>query len=614
MILVDKVTNITTIKNEKMGFAIKHDGHLVLHQVIHGAIPQRAELSAEEAELFTMELEGGHILPCSKWHITVIESGGDQTEELVSVSLSIQCGQDQLLAKVIFLHHLEDQSIRYLIQLGANWDEWGPKEVYLHMPFLANLRLDEEQPNHYYFPSNPQAKRDGSSIMQMHVEFTMPLGIFHPNQQHGFSLEFPNLNEHWFIWVQNRNMELKQMTSLVELQHHRLLLRPDPVPADVMEIKFSAIERGWVEFFNSWRQNARKPISFKEYERPELKWYKDTFLQHFTYIFSKEVYDFEKNQIDVERLLQQGEAFGGYDSLLLWHQYPRLGVDGRNQWEFFGEFPGGMPGLKNTVEQFHQRGVKVFLPFKPWDIGFDESVKQSTLSIVEIVRETNIDGVFLDTMDSVPDSFRDAVHDIKPDFVFCSEGRPKKKHQIEIITGSWNQFKNKESMPETDIFRYVMTEHFSPIISRWHVGIRKDLLIKRAIFNGTGILIWQDVFGSWLPYNKLQQEAIKKWKHIWREHKANYQGSSPIPLYPMLQSGLYCNAFPSDDGKSVIYSVFNDTSEEIHGDLLKCANSEITAVVELWDNLPVQVVQLDGYDLLRGTVKSKQLSIIKVSL
>lgn len=71
-----------------------------------------------------------------------------------------------------------------------------------------------------------------------------------------------------------------------------------------------------------------------------------------------------------------------------------------------------------------------------------------------------------------------------------------------------------------------MTEHFSPIISRWHVGIRKDLHIKRAIFNSTGILIWQDVFGSWLPYNKLQQAAIKKWKHIWREHKANYQSSN----------------------------------------------------------------------------------------
>ncbi len=63
----------------------------------------------------------------------------------------------------------------------------------------------------------------------MHVEFTMPLGIFHPNQQQGFSLAFPNLNENWFIWVQNRNMDMKPWTTLNELQQHRFLLRPDQV-------------------------------------------------------------------------------------------------------------------------------------------------------------------------------------------------------------------------------------------------------------------------------------------------------------------------------------------------------------------------------------------------
>lgn len=609
MIRTDNSTGRITIENEKMGFTLQISDHLTLCAVKHHAIPVRESLSVEQRELFVMDVEGGHSLPASKWKVGKVDTVSDLTEEMISVELKTEVGQNSLYAKVIFLHHLGEQSIRFLIQLAAEWDEWGPREIYMRMPYLAQLQLVEGEDNHYFFPSNPQSKRDGSSIVQMHVEFTMPLGIFHPNQQQGFSLAFPNLNENWFIWVQNRNMDMKPWTTLKELQQHQFLLRPDQVLADVMEIKFTAIDHGWTEFFSEWRKEAREPINFEEYKRPELYWYKDTFLQHFTYLYSKEIYNFETNEIEVDRFLEDGEAFGGYDSVLLWHQYPRLGVDRRNQWQFFEDFPGGMTGLKELVEQFHRRGVKVFLPFKPWDIGFDESPKQSTFSIVEVVRETDIDGVFLDTMDSVPDGFREAINEVKPSFVFCSEVRPKKRNQIKLITGSWNQFKNRESMPEVDAFRYVMTEHFSPIISRWHVGVRKDLLIKRAIFNGTGILIWQDVFGSWLPYHAEHKALIKKWKQIWKAHKANYQSSKPLPLYPTLRAGLHCNMFPSDDESSVIYTLYNDTSETIEGELLVHSYPELKGISELWHGQLVHLQVESGK--ISGEVKPKELVMIK---
>ncbi|WNR45416.1 hypothetical protein [Paenibacillus roseipurpureus] len=610
MLRIDKQTGLLTIENEKMGFTLELGEHLALHEVKHHAIPAREALSAAQRELFVMEVEGGHSLPASGWQVGQVDMVSDLTEEMISVELRTELAQNQLCAKVIFLHHMEERSIRFLLQFAAEWDEWGPREVYMRMPFLAELQLADGEDNHYFFPSNPQSKRDGSSIMQMHVEFTMPLGIFHPNQQHGFSLAFPNLNENWFIWVQNRNMDMKPWTKLEELQQHRFLLRPDQVLADVMEIKFTAIDQGWTEFFSTWRQEARQPINFEEYKRPELQWYRDTFLQHFTYLYSKEIYNFETNEMEVDRFLAEGEEFGGYDSVLLWHQYPRLGVDRRNQWQFFEDFPGGMAGLKELVAQFHSRGVNVFLPFKPWDIGFDESPKQSTFSIVEVVRETDIDGVFLDTMDSVPDGFREAINEVKPSFVFCSEVRPKKRNQIKLITGSWNQFKNRESMPEVDAFRYVMTEHFSPIISRWHVGVRKDLLIKRAVFNGTGILIWQDVFGSWLPYNAAQKAQIKKWKQLWTVHKANYQGSKPLPLYPTLQAGLHCNMFPSDDGASVIYTLYNDTDEAIAGELVVHSYPDLQEISELWQEQPVQLDKETGR--VSGEVKPKELVVIRV--
>lgn len=615
MIHIDRVAGVATIRNEKLGFVVEAaNGSLLLKQVIHHLVPQRELVTAAERELFVLELEDGSVLPGGEWKVESLDSAADQVEELLTADLTASHGDNLLSARVMFLHSFKDGSIRFLIQLAAKWDELGPREVYLRMPFFANLKLAEDQPNHYYFPSKPQTKQDGSSSVNMHVEFTMPLGIFDGSGQHGFSLDFPHLGENWFIWMQNRNMDLRLITSEAELKNHRLLMRPDGVLADVMEIRFTAIDGGWSDFFNKWRSYARQVIQFEQYERPELKWFKDTFVQHFTYIFSKEIYNFETNEIEVDRFLKQGEAFGGYDSVILWHQYPRLGVDSRNQWEFFDDFPGGLPGLASVTKQFQERGVKVFLPFKPWDIGFDESVKQSTESFTALVRDTNVDGVFLDTMDSVPDSFVKSIHAIKPDFVFCSEVRPKKRPQIGVITGSWNQFKNRPAMPEVETFRYVMTEHFSPMIARWHVGIRKDILIQRAMFNGVGILVWQDVFGSWLPYSKPQQETIKKWKAVWQAHKANYQGSQPIPLYPTLVQGLHCNVFPSDDGKSIVFTFYNETDEDVVGDLLSYPGVEFSGVTDVWEGHVVESTRVEGSELIQGTVRSKQLSIVRADL
>lgn len=166
-------------------------------------------------------------------------------------------------------------------------------------------------------------------------------------------------------------------------------------------------------------------------------------------------------------------------------------------------------------------------------------------------------------------------------------------------------------MPEVDAFRYVMTEHFSPIISRWHVGIRKDLLIKRAIFNGTGILIWQDVFGSWLPYHAEHKAQIKKWKAIWKAHKVNFQSSKPMPLYPTLQAGLHCNMFPSDDESSVIYTLYNDTDETITGELLVHNYSELQVISELWHEQPVKVDMETGR--ISGEVNAKELAVIRMT-
>jgi hypothetical protein len=72
----------------------------------------------------------------------------------------------------------------------------------------------------------------------------------------------------------------------------------------------------------------------------------------------------------VQRWLDDVNArYGGVDSLLLWPTYTNIGTDARSQFDLFEAMPGGLPGVKRVVDELHAAGVKVLLPYNPWDRG-----------------------------------------------------------------------------------------------------------------------------------------------------------------------------------------------------------------------------------------------------
>ena len=63
----------------------------------------------------------------------------------------------------------------------------------------------------------------------------------------------------------------------------------------------------------------------------------------------------------IDSLLEHAtQAFGGYDAVVLWHAYPRIGFDQRNQFDFYRDMPGGLAGLLRMMSRV--RGVKGFGP------------------------------------------------------------------------------------------------------------------------------------------------------------------------------------------------------------------------------------------------------------
>ena len=97
--------------------------------------------------------------------------------------------------------------------------------------------------------------------------------------------------------------------------------------------------------------------------------------------------------------------YGGIDSVLIWSTYPNMGVDDRNQLRDGGVMPGGVAGVRQMVEDFHRRGVKVLFPMMMWDQGTQTPDKNWPDAIADLMKEIDADGINGDTQDGVPLAF-----------------------------------------------------------------------------------------------------------------------------------------------------------------------------------------------------------------
>src|SRR5437867_4879186 len=153
----------------------------------------------------------------------------------------------------------------------------------------------------------------------------------------------------------------------------------------------------WRDALARWRTEARERVQHdgSAYERPELQWTQRCFACALVWLWDELLFDHDTQTFTLERLLDAGEReFGGYDALVLWHAYPVLGIDERNQFDFYRD----VPGIRELVAAIRSRGVRVFVDYNPWDTGTRREPLTDVEAVAGIVRWLGADGVFLDTM------------------------------------------------------------------------------------------------------------------------------------------------------------------------------------------------------------------------
>ncbi|ASG23713.1 formylglycine-generating enzyme family protein [Nitrospirillum viridazoti] len=311
----------------------------------------------------------------------------------------------------------------------------------------------------------------------------------------------------------------------------------------------------WLADIRHWRQERRIRIGYDpaRYADPRLAWTRTSFVQTQMMVEDRYFYDPVAGRYTVDRYLDDLTArFGGIDAVLLWPDYPNMGIDDRNQLDQVANLPGGLPAVKAMVADFHRRGVRVLLPMMMWDQGTRAPDHPWPQAIAEMAREIGIDGINGDTQDGVPLAFSLAADKTGHPLAFQPEG-VLADEAVAWDLMSWGQY-TFAPVPKVDRYKWLEPRHMVNISDRWARDKTDDL--HYAFFNGVGWEAWENVWGIWNGISARDGEAMRRVATLERGLGGLLSSPDWQPFYPTRAAGVYASRWPGADGR-VAWTIVN---------------------------------------------------------
>lgn len=322
----------------------------------------------------------------------------------------------------------------------------------------------------------------------------------------------------------------------------------------------------WRKALADFREVARAKLNYSDalYERPDFAWAPSCFACCFLMLNDERFLDARQGHYQVERFLDvEAEKFGDYDAVVLWQAYPRIGLDDRTQFDFYRDMPGGLPGLRDVTRRFQERKVKVFLCYNPWDNGTRAGGERHLETLAEFVGALGVDGIFLDTMDRAGREFRERLDAVRKGVALESEiALPLASLHDHHL--SWAQWFRDSGAPGVLRNKWVERRHMQHQIARWNWDRTAEL--HTAWMNGSGMMIWENVFGQWVGWSERDRSLLRAMLPIQRRFAALFSGEDWIPLVPAEQRDLFASQW--GNGSLRLWTLVNRSESLIEGPLL----------------------------------------------
>ena len=364
------------------------------------------------------------------------------------------------------------------------------------------------------------------------------------------------------------------------------------------------------ERLRAWREQTKRRLNYDDalYRKPEFAWAASSFACCFVMMCDQTFYDPHSGAFTVEAFLDHGQReFGGYDSLVLWHAYPRIGVDDRNQFDFYRDMPGGLNGLRDLSRRCHRRGVKVFLDYNPWDTGTRRERKSDWEVLADLATAIEADGIFLDTMDKGAAEFRARLDAARPGVILEGE-RALPLENMHDHHASWAQTFTDSETPGVLRNKWFERRHLQHQIKRWEYDHTGEL--HTAWMNGSGMMVWENVFGAWVPWSPRDRSILRAMLPIQRRYAELFLGENWTPLVPTSQPGLFASLW---EGQSLrLWTLVNRQDEPVSGRLFEIEAPADTKVFDLVLGQELRPETIAGRRQITGSLPARGIGCILV--
>ena len=304
----------------------------------------------------------------------------------------------------------------------------------------------------------------------------------------------------------------------------------------------------------AWREDAMERLDYDDssYHRHPSAWASSCFTVAQIWLWDELLYSFEEQAFTPEVLVADFERFGGLDAVVLWHAYPVIGIDDRNQWDWYRD----VPGIVELVADLHRLGLRVFVDYNPWDTGTRRGGTDSD-ELASLVAHLDADGIFLDTLREADPGLVDALQEAKPGVVLEGESKLALE-RIEDHQLSWAQWFADSPVPGVLKARWFERRHMQHHVRRWHRDHSRELI--SAWLNGAGIMVWENVFSAWVGWNRRDTATLARmltWQRTLSHLLVDGEWTPLLDVHPQLAAGKF------HLGNLTLLALAN-TTEDVH--------------------------------------------------
>ncbi len=203
--------------------------------------------------------------------------------------------------------------------------------------------------------------------------------------------------------------------------------------------------------------------------------------------------------------------------------------------------------------------MKIFIDYNPWDTGTRREGTNDIETLAELVAAIEADGIFLDTMNRGAGEFRARLDAARTGVILEGEGALPLEN-IHDHHASWAQWFKDSEVPGVLRNKWFERRHIQHQVKRWDYDHTAEL--HTAWMNGSGMMVWENVFGAWVPWSPRDRSILRAMLPIQRRYSALFAGENWTPLVPTNQSGLYASLWEGDGLR--LWTLVNRRNEPWH--------------------------------------------------